>query len=76
MAEVIMEIVRLLVAPRSLTSNWWVSPAVEGKIHPSGFCGIFNEKALYFHEPRVGTDTTGPGEAVLAIRIVKFQGIT
>ena len=29
---------------------------------------IFHENSMNFHEPRVGTGTTGPGEAVFAIR--------
>ena len=30
---------------------------------------------LYFHEPRVGTDITGPGKAVFATRQWNFKGI-
>ena len=29
---------------------------------------MFLKKSLNFHDPWVGTDTTGPGEAVFAIR--------
>ena len=32
-------------------------------------------RSSYFHEPRVGTDTIGPGEAVFTIRQTKFGGI-
>ena len=34
------------------------------------------KKSSNFHDPWVGTDTTGPGEAVSAIGGVKFEGIT
>ena len=40
---------------------------------PEGFLGVFHVKSSYSHEPGVGTGTTGPGEAVFAIRIVKFK---
>ena len=33
------------------------------------------KKSRNFHDPWVGTDTTGPGEAVSAIGGVKFDGI-
>ena len=38
----------------------------EEKIPPKVF-GISDEKSVSFHEPRVGTDTTGPGEAIFSI---------
>ena len=31
---------------------------------PGGFLDIFHIRSSYFHEPRVGTDTIGPGEVV------------
>ena len=34
------------------------------------------KKSRNFRDPWVGTDTTGPGEAVSAIGGVKFEGIT
>ena len=34
------------------------------------------KKSRNFHDPWVGTDTTGPGEAVSGIGGVKFKGIT
>ena len=58
MAEVVMEIVRLLVAPRSLTSNWWVSPAVEGKMAALSVAvsvpdSMFTPSALIICVPRL-----------------------
>ena len=32
------------------------------------FLFIVHVKSSYFHEPRVGADTSGPGEAVSALR--------
>ena len=34
------------------------------------------KKSRNFHDPWVGTDTTGPGEAVSAIGGANFEGIT
>ena len=34
------------------------------------------KKLRNFHDPWVGTDTTGPGEAVSAIGGANFEGIT
>ena len=34
------------------------------------------KKSSNFHHPLVGTDTTGPGEAVSAIGGANFEGIT
>ena len=34
------------------------------------------KKSRNFHDPWVGTDTTGPGEAVSVIGGVKFEGVT
>ena len=38
------------------------------------FFGVvfFDENSMNSHEPRVGTGTTGPGEAVFAIRRLKL----
>ena len=33
-------------------------------------------KSMNFHDPWVGTDTTGPGEAVSAIGGANLEGIT
>ena len=51
-------------------------PYTEEKIPPGGFFGIFHMKSSYSHEPGVGTDTTGPGEAVFTTRRGKFKGVT
>ena len=44
------------------------------KIPPDVFL-FFMQKSANSHEPIGGTGTTGPGEAVFAIRIVGFKGI-
>ena len=36
---------------------------------------VFNDKSTNSHEPMVGTGTTGPGEAVFVIKIVKLEGV-
>ena len=38
--------------------------------------GVFHKRSSYFHEPGVGTDTSGPGEAVFTTRRGKFKGVT
>ena len=52
-------------------------PTVHGrKIPPPGvFFGIFHIKSSYLHEHGVGTDTTGPGEAVFATSRRKFKAV-
>ena len=41
---------------------------------PGGFFDVFHIKSSYSHEPRVGTDIIGPGEAGFAIRWKTFKG--
>ena len=51
-----------------------ITPPVN-KVHapPVFFWGVLQSRN--FHEPRVGTGTTGPGEAVSAIRCLKCKDI-
>ena len=46
------------------------------KFSPGGFLDILHIRSSYSHDPRVGTDTIGPGEAVFTIRRAKFEGVT
>ena len=34
------------------------------------FIGFFMQTSMNFHDPRLGTDTPGPGESVFAIRFI------
>ena len=37
---------------------------------------FFHISLSHFHEPRVGTDTVGPGEAIFTITQAKFGGVS
>ncbi len=39
------------------------------------YLSILHTKSQYLHAPRVGTDIIGPGEAVFAVRCMKFKQI-
>ena len=47
---------------------------MEQKFPLGGFLGIFHIRSSYFHDPRAGTDTIGPGEVAFTIRQAKFEG--
>jgi hypothetical protein len=60
MAEVVMEIVRVLAAPRSRISNSWVSPALEGN------------KALFSVAVSVPNSISTPSALMICAPLLRF----
>ena len=63
---ILLDLEKLFKQPRTFR-NLKQTKTLEAKILEKIENSMFHKKSLNFHDPWVGTDTTGPGEAVSAI---------